>query len=113
MTINQRIINAISPFCPCVYGAYFGTATTYSYFTFPPDEVAIAGDDNSVLDLTSIQVHLFTPNNYITLKKQIRVALKNAGFTYPNVTCLYENDTKLNHIIFECEILTASEKEEV
>lgn len=113
MTVNKRITDAITPFCPCSYGAYLGTATTYCYFIFPQDEVAIVGDDDSVMDLIPAQIHLFTPSNYLTLRKKIRRALKNAGFTYPNVTCLYETDTKLNHIIFDCEILDASEKEEV
>lgn len=113
MTVNQIIIDAIKPYCPCSYGAYIGTATTYCNFIFPKDEILVNGNDEAIIDLVNAQIHLFTPNNFITLKRQIRTALKNAGFTYPNVTCLFESDTKLNHIIFECEIRNASEKAEV
>ena len=114
MTVNQMIINAVSPYVPaCVYGAYLGTSTTYCYFLLPKTETVMNGDDDAILDNTPIQLHLFTPNNFTTLKRQIRTVLKKAGFTYPDVTCLYETDTKLNHIIFECDILVASEKEEV
>lgn len=114
MTVNAKIISAVTPYVSaCVFGGYAGANTTYCYFIFPQDNVEVAGDDDAVLDLVPVQLHLFTPNNYTTLKRQIRTALKNAGFTYPNVTCLYESDTKLNHIIFECEIVVASEKAEV
>lgn len=112
--VNKTIITAITPYVPaCVYGAYTGANTTYCYFIFPQDSVEIQGNNEAILDNVPVQVHLFTPNNYLTLKKQIRTALKKAGFTYPQVTCLFESDTKLNHIIFECEIIVASEKEEV
>lgn len=114
MTVNQMIINAVTPHVPaCMYGAYTGSAETYCYFLLPKTETVMNGDNDAVLDNVPIQLHLFTPNNFTTLKRQIRVSLKKAGFTYPDVTCLFESDTKLNHIIFECEIIIASEKEEV
>lgn len=112
MTVNQKIISAITPYVTnCVYGAYTGTSTTYCVFYFPKTSVESMGDDTAVIDIIPVEVHLFTPDNYLTLKKQIRASLKNAGFTYPNVTCLFETDTKLNHILFECEIKGHSETE--
>ena len=113
MTVNSKIRQAVTPYVDaCVFGAYTGTDETYCYFIFPQDSVALSGDNEAVIDNTSVQLHLFTPNNYLTLKKQIRASLLKNGFSYPNVTCLYETETKLNHIIFECDILSASETEE-
>lgn len=112
--VNKIVIDAIKPYVPaCVYGAYTGTNTTYCYFLLPRTETVQNGDNDAILDSVPLQLHLFTPSNFITLRKQIKLALKKVGFTKPNVVCLYETDTKLNHIIFECEIIVASEKEEV
>jgi len=112
--VNKIVINAVSPYVPaCVYGAYTGANPIYCYFLLPKTETVQNGDNDAVLDSVPLQLHLFTPNSFITLRKQIKLALKKAGFTKPDVTCLYETDTKLNHIIFECEIIVASEKEEV
>lgn len=113
MSVNSKIIQAVNPYVSaCVFGAYTGEDETYCYFIFPQDDVALSGDNEAKIDRVAVQLHLFTPLNYLTLKKQIRASLLKAGFTYPNVTCLYETETKLNHIIFECDILYASETEE-
>jgi hypothetical protein len=110
--LNKKIIDAIKPYVPaCVYEAYTGANTTYCTFNFAQDSVEVEADDEALIDNVPVYVHLYTPNDFRTLKKQIRSALKKAGFTYPIVTCLYESDTKLNHIVFGCNILVASEKE--
>lgn len=116
MTVNQMVISAVTPHVPaCEYGAYYGTNEIYCYFLLPKTETVVNGSDEPILDSVPIQLHLFCPHktNFNTLKKQIRASLFKAGFTYPDVTCLFETDTKLNHIIFECETIVASEKEEV
>lgn len=114
--VNKIVINAVTPYVPaCVYGAYTGTNPIYCYFLLPKTETIVNGDNDAVVDSVPLQLHLFCSHevNFSTLRKQIKLALKKAGFTKPNVTCLFETDTKLNHIIFECDILVASEKEEV
>lgn len=115
MSVNSKIREAVTPYVSaCVFGAYEGTDETYCYFIFPQDDVALSGDNEAVIDRVAVQLHLFTPNttDYTTIKKQIRSSLLKSGFSYPAVTCLYETTTKLNHIIFECDILYASETEE-
>jgi len=115
MTINTKVINAVIPYVPIEFGAYTGKATTYCTFLLPKTETEINGSDEPILDRVPVQIHLFIPHttSFSTLKKQIRSSLFKNGFTYPQVTCLFESDTKLNHIIFECETIIASEKEEV
>ena len=113
MSVESKIVTALSALSiPVVANVYTGTATTYITFNFPKDSVAQSGDNTPIIDEVAVQVHLFTPNKPTTLKKQIRAKLFKAGFTYADVTRLYESDTKLNHIIFECEILEHSETEE-
>jgi len=113
MTVNQKIIAAVSPIVDIEPVVYTGTKTTYAIFEFLPDEVIVSGDDDASLDLLSPRIHLFCPvsSDPEALRKSIRIALKKAGFTYPTITQTYESDTKLHHIIFDCEMLRASERE--
>ena len=69
MTVNQMVIDAVKTYVPaCVYGAYLGTDKTYCYFLLPKTDTVINGDDDAILDNTPIQLHLFTPSNFTTLK---------------------------------------------
>ncbi|RDU22760.1 hypothetical protein [Anaerosacchariphilus polymeriproducens] len=113
MNVNSLIINTLKPIVSAVYpNKYSGTEQTYITFNYADDRAVEFADDTPQIDKSNIQIHLFTPNDYMELKKQIRLKLFQGGFSYPSITDLYEDDTKLNHIIFECEITGNSETEE-
>lgn len=89
---------------------YSGTAKrwiVYNYAYQKGDEFA---DDTPHADVSSVQVHLYAPVNESTtkLQKQIRNALFDAGFTYPEITV--EREEKYRHVIFECDIEEESEE---
>ena len=121
MNVNSLISTALQPLIPnpditkptVAFGTYKGASPTYINFNNVNDQELIYADDEPQIDVTSIQVHLFIPRtlNHMTLKKQIRSKLFKAGFTYPVVTTLEENDTDKFHIIFECEIEGNTESE--
>lgn len=63
-------------------------------------------DDEPTWDICSFQIHWFVnANTQIdgTINQIKRNALEQE-FTYPQVTILYESDTKLRHIILTTEI---------
>ena len=121
MNVNGLITTALQPLIanpditkPTVaFGMYKGTAATYINFNYVDDRAVIFADNEPQIDVTIVQVHLFIPRtlNHMVLKKKIRSKLFNAGFTYPAVTTLEENDTDKFHIIFECEIEGNTESE--
>lgn len=115
MNVNNLIISTLSPLVTDVVPTkYTGSATNWITFNYTDDTAIDYADDTPQDDVASLQIHLFCPRtfNFNTLKKQIRSRLFGAGFSYPEVTVLYEDDTEVNHIIFECEIEGNSETEE-
>ena len=63
-------------------------------------------DDEPTRDICSVQVHWFVnANTQIDgTINQIKQNALDQEFTYPQVTPLYESDTKLRHIILVTEI---------
>lgn len=107
MSVNQIIINALSPFgFPVVPDLYRGAEKRYITFNYADDRAKEFADNTPLLVVAYMQIHLFVPlnENYLSLKKQVRQALFQAGFTYPVVTIDTEKENNIRHIIFECEI---------
>ena len=115
MTVNKRIINALSPLGIPVTADFFGDGKAeYITFNYVTDKGALYADNEPVADVAEMQVHYFLPTtkNYLENKKKIRKALLAAGFTWPDVTVLTEPDQKTRHLTFECEIENEEELEE-
>lgn len=109
MSIESRIVEAVAfTKMPCVTPNYDGEAK--EFLTFNMD--AIAGDfadDAPQHDRWLIQLHLFAPvtQNTRMLRKQIRQAIFEAGFTYPDQIeaseAFKKTDGSEQHIVFEFE----------
>lgn len=78
---------------------------TWITYNLAEEHGDLSGDDRPNEVVQTVQVHLFirTGQSYTALKNNIREALFDAGFTWPEVTTDYESDQKLRHIIFESE----------
>ena len=85
---------------------YTGTDASYLVLTLKviPDEYA---DDEPQAERNLIMLHLYCPHteNTVTLRKQIKLALQSAGFTYPLETDA--SDASKQHIVFECQDVRA------
>ena len=110
MNTAQKIIEALEfTGYPVVQSSYAGSAETYIVFRLDsyPNDFANDGPQH---DITEVQLHLFAPFTLNTrrLRKQIRKALAEAGFTYPNAIDASEtvrsSDGTEQHVVFECEI---------
>lgn len=108
MIVNNLIITTLSKFISrdnIKYLTYNGTADTYAVFNYA-DSRGINFADDAPDDIeSSVQVHIFTKSDYKKLRDPVREALFNAGFSYPAVTEMYEKETKLYHIVYECEFV--------
>ena len=109
MTTNQKIIGALKPFNRPVMPHLYDEEEEkrekeYFTFNYADDRAVEFADDAPTHTVHYMQIHLFLPLdvNNLKLKKEVRNALFQAGFTYPAITMQPENNKM--HIIFECEI---------
>lgn len=120
MNVNKLIIDTLKPLIPndtptepnIKQNTYEGTSKTYVTFNYAGDRGVDFADDVPQGEQASLQIHFFCPKdfNYKNLIKQIRSALFKADFSYPKIQELYEKETQINHIIFECEFISESEE---
>ncbi len=108
MTAMEAIVKAVKqfeyPYSPHIYTGGEKHWFTYNYAADTGEDF---GDDKPSCNRASMQVHFFLPikEDFQPIKKKIRKALHNEGFSYPNVVMLEENDVMMRHLIFECEYL--------
>lgn len=105
MTINQKIIETLTPYCSVVVPDFFeGSAETYIVFNKYSDRAADHGDSRPVANVVNVHVHLFAPSNQniLDLIAQIRMALLVAGFSWPSLE--HGADKDCQHIVFDTEI---------
>ena len=110
MNVNQRIIRALEGLGPVFPDVYTGPEATYFTFNYTA-RGALFSDDAPGYDVYFVQVHLFCPLGLdsVELRKNARLALYEAGFTWPDVVnaadgSMEKNDADKQHFVFECEI---------
>ncbi|MDO5346554.1 MAG: phage tail protein [Lachnospiraceae bacterium] len=116
MTVNEIIKKALTPFgIPITADFFGGGAKEYFTFNYADDRAAGFGDDEPLQVVAYMQIHYFAPmeKDYLSIKKKIRKALFNAGFTYPDVTDATVLSDGIRHLVFECEIENEDELSEI
>lgn len=107
MTVNEIIITALSPFGVDVTPDFFGEGDEeYFTFNYADDRASDFGDDSPTHTVAYMQIHYFCPvkKDYLEMKKKVRKALFDAGFTYPVVTDATSSGDDERHLVFECSI---------
>lgn len=105
MNVNPVIIAALSPLNMPVEPNFFeGSAEEYIVFNYVDERPAQNADDEDILDETIVRINYFTKSNPQDNKKAIRRLMRAAGFSIVDTQEVYEDDTKLTHIIVECSI---------
>lgn len=114
MNVNQKIENALSEMvskniwplsCPL-------EALPQEFIVYlSEEETPVEFGDNDDLEwMHYMEVNWYKkgdsrkPVNYIGIRKKIRKALKNAGFSVTNIIPFYEKDTGYTHLTFLCNI---------
>lgn len=110
MTVNERILSALSPLdCPVLADLYTGRERVYVTFHYTTCG-ALFADDAPGCERCLIQVHFFCPYDfdYVGTAKEIKRLLFAGGFTWPemvNATGDYAEAAKEGrHFVFECEL---------
>lgn len=115
MNVNKLVVDTLTSFVKSKnevsQDVYLGKEEKYITFNYEDERAIQIGDNMPDLEGTWIQVHLFCPVKLKTgdqtinqIKKQIRSALFNAGFSYAQITSLFDQETMKNHIVFSCSI---------
>lgn len=115
MTVNEKIIQALSQFGLKVIPDFYGDgAEEYFTFNYADDRASDFGDNEPIHVVAYMQIHYFCPvkKDYLKLKKEVRKALMNAGFSYPVVTDATVSGDEERHLVFECSIENEDELEE-
>jgi hypothetical protein len=102
MNLDERIRTALSGICDVIVPqVYTGDAQEYIVFNHSEYPLEFADDAPQTVGY-SIQVHLFMPLkvNPNAKKDSIKNALFSAGFTYPSIQDVTDEDGQ--HYVFEC-----------
>lgn len=85
---------------------YRGSEEEYITFNYADERDILFADDKPIVEKADMQVHLFVleTTNYMDYKKKIKNYLLKIGACGISCSCIYENDTKKKHVIFEFEI---------
>lgn len=105
MNLSETMKSAFSDMNMNAYPDFYkGDDVEYIVWQYTDERPEVYGDDTDIYDITSVRVHLFTPNNPKNYKKQIRNRLRRAGFTIMSTGEFYEDDTRYYHITVDAQI---------
>lgn len=106
MNVNELLINTLSAHGPVYPDFYEGEEEKYITFNFPDESAVLFGDNQPKKIVVYVQVHLYLPldMNYQDEKTQVCKELLKAGFKWPSITIMKEDDVRKRHIIFETKI---------
>ena len=103
MNLDVRIKAALAGICGVIVPqVYTGTATEYIVFNYSEYPLEFADNAPHTVGY-SIQVHLFVPlkANPNTMKTSIQNALFTAGFSYPSIQDVTDDEGQ--HYVFQTE----------
>lgn len=103
---NKSVIQALEPLgYPVAFLVYTGTLDKYFTFQFDDERGELFADDFPQEEVYSLQLHFFAPRtfNHLSLKKQVKNNLFNAGWNYPTCYTQIEEDGQVVHLIFYTE----------
>lgn len=106
MNVNQTIETALKDFvnnkiwpmvCP-------EDSPPSKYIVYNPEieEPGFFAEDEDQEWVQHMQVHLYTKENYVKIRKDIRKSLRAAGFIITGIVTMY--DAGYHHLCFECSI---------
>jgi len=105
VNVNNLITTALSSLnLPVTPDVNKSNAVEYITFNYADERPAVSGDDDDLLDRTSMMIHYFVKGDPSTKKQSIRRLLRLAGFIITGTQQFYEDDTDYTHVIVECEI---------
>lgn len=109
MSWAEDVKKAVARFgIPCAQGEWKENRQTYLVFNgnLIPDAYA---DDSPQYERILVDLHLFAPikQNTMDLRREIKLAIHEAGFSYPSETTIdqggIQREAGVQHVVFEFE----------
>jgi len=101
MNLNSLIISTLAPTgVPVAFLKYSGTLTTYISFFAYNEQGVFFGDDMELNTRYSVQVDVWSKDDYTNLVKQTKELLIAEGFVRNSANEFYEEDTKIYHKVY-------------
>ena len=99
MSILQELTALLSPILPVETGVFSGVPPDeYLVLTPLTESFPLFGDNEPLLDVSEVRISLFSKRNYQRRKKQVTMALLNAGLTVTERRYIgHEDDTGYHH----------------
>ncbi|NMB96339.1 MAG: hypothetical protein GYA02_06985 [Clostridiaceae bacterium] len=104
MSINEHIINTLKRLDICVNVNEIIDKNSESYIIIIPlyDGLDVFADNKPSIEVSEVELAVYSKRNYLILVKDISTLLIDAGFTITNRRYIeYEKDTKLHHYIID------------
>ena len=99
MSMLSELNTILTPILPVETGVFSGVPPD-EYLVLAPmtDEFALFGDNAPLMDVSEVQISLFSKGNYLQRKRQITSALLGAEFTITDRRYIgHEADTGYHH----------------
>src|SRR5690625_4173902 len=105
MSLNKYILQSLSDVGAHVeFEEYTGDEHTYIRFFYLPQS-QFSADDDEKYTTHFVQVDIFSPDNLISLTKNVKEKMKQAGFRKNYENDKYETDTELFHKVLRFYII--------
>lgn len=104
MSIDERIVRAVSPIVPEIYpDSYEGSALTYCTYNYAELGRSFAADSpGRIAYLCQLHLLLQSGAPCAELKFKLCRAISKAGFTYPDIQ--NASSSRQQHYVFEFEV---------
>jgi len=111
MNLNQLILNTLNDVgSPVDYMSYSGSERTYITFFEYDQGAGLEADDKEQSTAHYIQIDIYSPGNFLSIVKNVKRKMKQAGFKKNFETEMYENDTKLYHKVLRFYFISETEE---
>ncbi|MET3507035.1 tail completion protein gp17 [Halalkalibacter oceani] len=108
--MNQLVLSILEPLgVPVAFQTYTGDKTTYITFFEYNQQGALSADDEEIKTVHSLQVDVWSQGNYVQLVKDVKNAMKQAGFIRAFETEFYEDDTDYYHKVIRFNYVSDTE----
>lgn len=98
MSLNALVIDTLNPLgIPVDFQTTRSNNTTYITFFFYNEKGALYLDDDEKETRYSLQVDIWSKEDYISTVDQVKKLLKSVGFVRTFATDFYEKDTQIYH----------------